>query len=402
MGNQGAVGEYMGGSQVLPQGRLRLAFDEEIYRLNIDKALLLMLLSKTGKESTGRDKFYWQTKSRKADFVSSTAVGGAWAAAAAAAGTLTVGASDKYLFAEGDVIKLPAISQTQNIIITAVNQTTGVITGQTVDDANIDLSAVGSSYPTIFRVANAFEIGSGKGTIISQQPTEVYNYIQIVQTPIGVTTSAQHYDYRGVSELDELRFECGVDHAFKLEKTLFFGQRAVDTTGLMNSTYPQYYTGGLRDFVSTNVTNANGALTQAEFAGWVKDFTQYAKNPVIFAGELIYEALTTWSESYLQVERTEETLGMAVTNYLTPYGDRVKVIPHRELLRSSWAGIAFGVDLDAIKYVYLNGLDTHMEIDIQQPDLKQKIDEYRTWLGVKIIDERRHGYLYGVTSISTS
>lgn len=403
MGIQGAVGEYKGGSQVLQQGRLKLAFDEEIYRLDIDKSLLLMLLNmKVGKESVGRDKFYWQTKERKSDFVTSTAIAGAWASASASSGTITVGSTDKYLFAEGDTIKIPTISQTVNIVLTAVNQTTGVLTGQTVNDDNIDLSGVGSNYPDIFRVANAFEIGSGKGTIISQQPTEEYNFIQIVQTPIGITTSAMHYDYRGKNELDEQRFEAGVDHAYKLEKTLFFGQRGMDTTGLMNSTYPQYYAGGLRQYISTNVTDASGALTQSEFAAWVKTATRYSKNPVIFAGELIFEALTTWSEQKLEVQRTEDTLGMAVTNYLTPYGDRVKVIPHRELLAGDWQGVAFSVDMADIKYVALEGLDTHLEVDIQQPDLKQKIDEFRTWMSLKITNEKRHAYLYGVTSISTS
>lgn len=401
-GIQGSVSEYKSGSQILQQGRLRLAFDEEIYNLNIEKALLLMLLSKMGKESEGRMKFWWQTKERKSDSVSSTAVGGAWAAGAAAAGTLTVGANDKYLFAEGDVIMLPAISTAINIVVTAVNQGTGVITAQTVAGGNIDLSGVGSSYPTIFLISNAFEIGSGKGTIKSQQPIELYNYIQIIQTPIGITTTAQHLDYRGRDELDEQRFESGVDHAFKLEKNLFFGERYMQTTGLMNSVYPQYFAGGLIDYISTNVTNAAGALTQSEFGAWVKTFTQYAKNPIIFAGDLVYEALTTWSEQKLEVQRTEDTLGMAVTHYLTPYGDRVKVVPHRELLTGSWAGVAFGVDLNDVKMVHLEGLDTHLEVDIQQPDLKQKIDEYRTWQSLKVINEKKHGYLCGVTSISTS
>jgi hypothetical protein len=355
-----------------------------------------------GKKSVGRMQFYWQTKERKADFVTATASAGNWSSGAADDGTLTVGSSDKYLFAEGDIIKIPSVSQTINIVLTAVNQTTGVLTGQTVDDSTIDLSTVGSNTPNILRIGNAFEIGSGKGTIISQQPTEIFNYIQILQTPIGITTSAQHFDYRGRDEYDEQRFEAGVDHAFKLEKSLFFGSRGADTTGLMDGNYPQYYFGGLRHYISTNVTDASGALTQSEFGTWVKSFTQYAKDPVIFAGELIFEALTTWSEAKLEVQRTEDTLGMAVTHYLTPYGDRVKVIPHRELLTGDLQGVAFGVDLSDIKMVNLEGLDTHLEVDIQQPDLKQKIDEFRTWASLQINNEKKHGYLYGVTSISTS
>lgn len=399
-GIQGAIGEYKDGSSVLGQGRLRLAFDEEIYKLNIDKAMLLGLLSKMGKDTVGRDKFYWQNKERKADSVTPTAVGGNWASGADDDGTITVGASDKYLFAEGDVIRIPEVDDTINLYVSAVNQSTGVITAETVGGGNINLS--GWSTEVVFRVANSFEIGSGKGTIISQQPSEVYNLIQIVQTPVGITTSARHYDYRGKSEWDEQTFEAGVDHAFKLEKLLFLGERKENSTGLMDGVYPQHLAGGLRYYISTNVTDAGGALTQAEFGTFVKNFTKYAKMPVVFAGELIYEGLTTWTEQKLEVMRSEDTLGMAVSNYLTPYGDRVKIMPHRELLTGVYQGIAFGVDMSNIKYISLKGLDTHLETEIQQPDLKQRIDEFRTWISLKMINEKQHGLLYGATSISTS
>ncbi len=401
--NQGSVSEYMSGSQVLSSGRTRIDMDDRIHRLNIEKTPLMLLLSKVGKDPAIKMKFEWETKERKADWITATAVTGAWSAAAGASGTITVSAANSLLFAEGDVIQIPTISQTVDIYIDSVNTTTGVLTGYTVT-STIDLSTVASSTPNILRIGNAFEVGSGMGTIVTQQPTDAYNYIQIFQTPIGLTTTAQNIAYRTGDEWNEQMYEAGVDHAFKLEKSFFFGQRYQQTTGRMNSLYSQYFTGGIRGFMSTNVTDASGALTQAEFAGWLSDFTKYAQDPVVFAGETVFEGLWQWGNSKLQISSSEDTLGLAYTAYKTPYGKVVKIIPHRELLVEDYAGVAFGVDMADIKYRFLKGkrsLDTHIEVGIQQPDHKRRIDEYRTWAGLMLGNEKRHGYLYGVTSITT-
>lgn len=401
-GKQGSVSEYMAGTQILGEGRLKTGFDDVIHTLNIEKSILLFMLSKIGKKPVGRMKYSWLNKERKADWVTLTSIGGAWLAGAAATGTLQVGTDDIYLFAEGDIIQIPSVDSAKNIYIDSVNQTTRMLTCYTVGSGNIDLSGVGSNWPDLFLIGNSFELGSGKGTIKSQQPDENYNYLQIIQTPVGVTTTDMHQEYLGVDEFTEQKREAAIDHAFKLEKTLFFGERKILTTGYMDGTYAQYFTGGLKYYLSSNVTNASGALTRSEFDTWVDSFTKYAKDPVIFSSELIFKGLSTWSEEKLQVARSEKILGMAVAQYLTNFGQLVPVIPHRELLTNDYAGCAFGVDMADVEYRFLQGLDTHLEVGIQLPDVKQQIDEFRTWMGFWIGNQKRHGYLYGATSISTS
>jgi hypothetical protein len=239
------------------------------------------------------------------------------------------------------------------------------------------------------------------GTIKSEQPTREYNYVQIFQDPIGITTTGSKLSYRGQSEIDKMRMEVGVDHAFSIEKALFFGERQRKAAGLMNGQYEQWFMGGLVDYISTNV-ETESALTQTEFGDWMIDWTQYAKSPFCFSGELIFEALTLWSDQYLRVTRNESTLGMAVTKYLTPYGTVVAVLPHRELLTgTTLGGMAFGVDMSDLEYRYLDGLNTHIEKDVQAPGTKLQIDEYRTWASLKVGNEKRHGLLKGVATITT-
>lgn len=399
-GKQGVVNEYLGGSRFINANRVDLSFDEEIAYLNIDKNPLLLMMQKIKKTSVTEMLHTWQTMERKSDFVANTVVGGSWNSGSAASGTLTVSTSYVHLFSAGDIFMLPAASPSRTFYVDSVDQATGVITARTVDASGIDLSAAAADTYNLFLISNSFEEGSGMGTIKTEQPSEQYNYVQIAQTPVGITTTGQKIAYRGISEWDRIRFEAGIDHAFKMEKNLFFGQRKVLDTGLMLSRNRQYFMGGLTNYISTNVTtDANGVLTQTEFTDWMIDWTHYAEMPACFVGDIIFEALTTWAETSLLTSRTETALGMAVSKFVTPYGKTVTMIPHRELLVNDFAGWAFGVDVSDLEYLYLQGLDTHMATDIQTPDYKQKIDEWRTWMSMKVGNEKRHGLLKGVTSI---
>ena len=392
---QGTVGEFTNDVNILPDNsRLRVAYDHKIDYLNVEKTMLFHAMSKIKKVSTDRMEFFWQTQERKKDFVTlaGTAV---WSASTN--GTFTVSAADKFLFAEGDIIMFPTVDITQNIYVNSVDQATGIVTAQTQEGGTITIADTN----VCVLIGNSFESGSGVGTIKSEQPTPDSNYIQIMQTPIGVTKTAQHLAYTSGPELDKQRFEAGVDHGFKIEKSLFFGRKGRKSSGLMDGVYEQWWMGGLNEKITTNVTDASGALTQEEFSDWLISATKYSKTPFIFSSELIYEALTTWAQTKLEIQsQSENSLGMSITKYMTPYGDSVMLKPHRELLINELNEFAFCVDMSDVEYRYLNGLDTHVESDVQLPGVKQKIDEFRTWFSMKVGNERRHGILNGVTSIT--
>ncbi len=400
IGLQGAVDPYVSGEAYLATGQKKYAIDDMIHDLDIDRTPFIHLLNKLGKESVDQMKFEHMTDERRIDWVTPSAVGGAWAAGAASTGTLTVSTDEVWLFSAEDVILVPGVSN-EPIYVSSVNQTTGVVTCRTVTGSNIDFSGVGSIIDKIFLMGQSFEIGSGMGTIKSQKVSDHYNYIQIFKRPCGVTTTAQHISYRGGDIFDRAKKISAIEHEFDLEKTFFFGKKKYVTQGYQNGTYEQYFTGGLREAISTNVKDAGGALTQTEFMTWVKQITEYAEEPLIFCGDLVLEALNTWYDDKLQIRRDENTFGMKILEVLTVFGDRVMLSPHRYLLKNDFAGMAFAVDVRDVKYEYLQGLDTHLVTGIQQPDLNQRIDEYRTWAGLKLRNEKKHGFLYGVTSIST-
>lgn len=385
----------------LASGRLRIDIMKEIQKLNIDKTPLMKLLTQVGKDKATQLKYQWLTKERRPDWVAiSAAAGGAWASAAAATGTLTVATASAWLFAAGDIIKVPEVSDV-NIYVISVVQSTGVLTCKTYNGTStIDFSSSPSG-KKILNISNSFELGSNRGTVKNFQPSESYNYIQIIQDPWGVEESLRHVGFdAGGSEWDEMAQETAIEHEFKKEKTFFFGQKHLATTGYMNAEYSQYFTGGLLEGISTNV-DTQTELTQKEFGAWLNGAIYYAEKPVIFAGARIFEALSWWlGEAGLQTRQDEKTLGIAVSNYMNEYGQVVKVIPHRELLKEAYAGYAFCVDLKDVKYKFLQGEDTHIEVGIQTPGDKKEINEYRTWFGVWMGNEKRHGCLKGVNTIA--
>ena len=401
-GQQGAVAEYKDGVQFLQQGRLRLEYDEEIHYLNVEKSMIINLLSRMKKFNVERMQHFWQIQERKKDFVTldATPAGGAWAGGAAATGTLLLASlTDAFLIAKNDLFIIASVNETLNFYVDSIDQGTGIITARTVTGATIDLSAAANG-KDIFLTSNSFEDGGGRGTIKAENPTDIHNFVQIIQTPLGVTTTFRNHKYRGVNEWDKLMFERGSDHAFKMEKQVFFGEKHFQTTGYENGIYGQWFSGGLTEQITSNLTDAAGGLDQDEFDDHMNIALKYAQNPLAFAGELIFEGLTKWSQTDLQLMRNENTFGMAIAKYVDRFGKPSPFTPHRELLQGpQFGGSLYNLDLKELAVGSLKGLDTHMEVDVQDNDQKQKIDEFRTWFTFKWGNERRHARLHNATSI---
>lgn len=403
MPGQGVIGFKKDGSQIIPTDRIDLYIDDQIMYLNVEKTMLMLMMSKVPKQAVYEMEHKWWRQERKKDVVAATAAAGAWAAGADVSGTITVGAADKHLFSAGDIFQIPAKSRTVMVYAISVDQATGIITARTVNGVDtLDLS--GGFTDNLFLVSNSFEDGGNRGTIKWEVPTQKTNYVQIVETPLGITEVAKNIKYRGIDEWSKQQFEVGIDHAFKLEKNFFYGQKHYLATGLHDGVYEQWFMGGLSDpdiGIVTNVEDVGGAaLTRTAWNSFVIAATKYAQNPVLFVGELIFEGITGWSEKKVQLVRNEKTEGMAIANWQTPYGKQVLLAPHRELLTGAdHQGEAFCVDIPDLQYRHLQNLDTHVVREIQPLGQRQTIDEIRTYCSMKVGQEKKHGWMYDVGSI---
>ena len=417
MGAKGLSSVYKSGAEAIsaiPTGRRSIAFDSVIEELDLDpkKTPLIYLLEKVKKESVDQLVYNWYSESRRPDWIApaSTFFGGDWKAGAAATGTIIVADADAYLMYPSQIVRVPSVSAL-NIIITNAGSSGGGFTtfnAQTVSGSNINLSAANASN-LIYLIGDAFEIGSGMGTIITTQPTQNYNYIQIVQTPIGITEEMTSIGMEvGGDEYARQKKLAAIYHQLKLEKIAWFGERKLNATGVSITgvtgagTYAQYFTGGVRSSITTNVTSSVGALDVDEFDTFVTEGARYADQPVIFCGELIAKGVRKWlkTDYTVNVNRTESVMGLSVMKYQTYDGKIVPIVPCPELFKEDLAGECYSLDMSDIKYKYLKGFDTRLELDLQENEVKQKIDEFRTYFGMKVGNEARHARMDGVTSIA--
>lgn len=387
----------------LTSGRLRVEIAPEIDYLDFKDELLMKLLTRIKKQSVGRMKFDWLTKERRSDWNGIASWAGAWAAGAAVAGTITVTAGQGWLYGKGDVIKVPSESNV-NIHVDSVSG--DVLTCRTYDNSStIDFSAGTPGASVLFNISNSFALGTNKGTMKSHQPSENSNYIQILQHPYGTVETMEHVNYdAGGPELAENEADAFQQHKWAMEKTFFFGQKHLAATGYQvtdaGDYLAQYFTGGFFEAITSNVSS-EADLTYLEFSNWVRSATYYAESPLIFAGDLVFEALPWWlGERGLTTKQDETTLGIEIVNFKTTYGKVVNIVHHEQLLKNAYAGMAFSIDLNDIAYKYLDGEDTHLEVEIQTPGAKQKINEYRTWFGVMMGNQKRHAILKDVATIS--
>ena len=137
---QGAVGRLKDGNTLLPNNeRLRVAYDHKINYLNMDKNLLFHLMSSLSKKAVDQMQHYWNIQARKKDQVTTSAA--SWTAAANGTFTVSTGLTgDVHLFAPGDVVIFPSISISEQIFVSAVNSSTGVVTAETVSGNNVSLT----------------------------------------------------------------------------------------------------------------------------------------------------------------------------------------------------------------------------------------------------------------------
>jgi len=74
----------------------------------------------------------------------------------------------------------------------------------------------------------------------------------------------------------------------------------------------------------------------------------------------------------------------------------VKIIPH-PLFKGEYGGYGVLLDMECLKYRPLNGRDTQLETNIQDPDLDGWKDMYMTDAGLEFRQVERHGLIYGIT-----
>jgi len=241
--------------------------------------------------------------------------------------------------------------------------------------------------------------GASLGTRLITKRVAQFNYTGIQRNPYGFTRSLMASRLYGGPEPMKERKKKGVEHKRAIEYTLFWGVRSLDLTGAQ----PSGSSGGIFEYVTTNVQNAAGTLTKTLLDTYMRGFLQHGEqNGVLFVSPVVAQAISGFLRDAWNPTTVETRLwGAKVDGFISgAYGFQVPVIVKRDwndfsTASGQYGGWAFYVNMDNIQ---LNTLrNTELLKDRQANDADSYDEEYLTEFTLKVQHERTHGIITGVT-----
>lgn len=377
------------GTENINQDRRKYDVSDELWSTDPNYAVLAFFARKLGKKVTIDPEFRWFEKTEPSKFDAVNYATGY------TSGATSFVVDDGTKFRIGDVIQDVATGEQMRV--------TGVSSNTLTVDRGWGTTSAGSltNNDVIVILGNANAENATLRTRLSSQADKKFNYTQIFREPFEVTGTEDATEiYAGGNDLAKLRLEHLNIHMKDIERSFFFGEKKEDTSG----SQPIRATGGVRNFLSTNVTT-QADITNAEFEDWISDiFAKGGDKKMGFLSPLIASAVNSWALGKLQMFPKDKTYGIAVSRYLSIHGELDFVVQKLFSENATYNGYAFAIDMERVMYRYLGGnsknRDTKLLKDRQANDQDGVIEEYLTEAGLMLIDEARHGFLKGVTSYS--
>ncbi len=321
------------------------------------------------------------------------------AVASTSTGSITVDAADDEAFVvpgtilinvdTGEVMRATSASASQVI---TVARNIGGTTHQIADGANIIIGG------------HADSEGGTSPTAVSFDPTTDFNYTQIFKTAVQVSGTLQNtYLRTGDKEQEQLTKALKM-HMADIERSMFFGKRHEENG---STAQPTRYTGGLTNSI-TNVTdgasygaNAN-VITEKEFDRLlIEDIFAYGSTEkVAFCGARVISNLMEVGKNRWQPTQIDNAYGVSLSRYTTYAGDLL-VYMHpmfRQVPNMDKEMII--LDMNEIKYRYMQGRDTQLIRDIQTPDFDGVKHMYMSECGLEMTQAKVHHRIKGWNAVT--
>ena len=290
------------------------------------------------------------------------------------------------IFRVGDVVRFPALGYGVLVTVTGAGGISGTIIGTPVSAA---------SGAEVFLVSNAnAELATIRELKFTQLTTD-YNYCQIIRTPFGVSTTEMGMQHYGCPERDRLTKHFGIEHAKNLERNFWFGLRSINSVTRTAA--------GAQSYITTNVTNDSGGLTEGEFQTFLRTGFRYgARTKTLFCSPTAISAIEAFARANITVPQPDhgDVYGIKMKQYTSGQGD-VMLVSHVDWQDSSvYGGFAFLMDLDSpIRARPLQNVgQTQLLRNRQAPDYDGVKDEFRSETCLQLVSERRSALLTGITA----
>ena len=367
---------YRSGNTGFNQNQRVVEMKDTIYELNPSMTPLTVLIGKLRKTETTQAKYEWMEDEKMPNW-DAVNYGGGYSAVAT-----DIVVDNVEFFEAGQTITFPRTGEVARIASRTVASDLIII----VRGAG---AAILNDNEVIMIIADGNEEGATSKDAKQTVLTNLYNYTQIFRTPVAITRTEKVSKLIGGNELDRQRNKRAQEHQEKIERAFWWGKRAIVTGG----THPLRYTGGVFEFVTTNVTDFGGMMTEYDFEKYLETASYYGTdNKVTFMAARPISVVNGFAKDKLYVvDQAKKEFGLDIVKYISPHGS-INMTKHPMFEGNVFGYYMVTLDIsdDCIEYRYLTDSDTQLHQNIQANDLDGQKDEYLTECGLMIANEKRH------------
>lgn len=358
-----------------------------LYLLEPDAAPLTQISLRLNASASGNTKYEWFEKGPRPRFDAVNTTTGTGAA---------IIVDNPSYFAEHDIWRVTRTGE--NMRVQSVNTASSTVTfvrgvgGSAVAVADND---------ELLRIGVAKEEGSTSKVASAEDATKLFNYVQIFEQTVQMTgTMSASATWTPNKWREDVEYQ-GVEFKKDCEYSYLLGKPSEVTTG----EHPRHTTGGALNYITTNVTDAGGALTEAEWWGIFGNAFRYgSKTKVAFASRLAVDVLNSYPRGRLDLVQSDndETYGLNVMRYRHPHGE-LAVVTHNLLEGAVYGGYIVILDFANAnikrRYLSANGVsrDVQFNDNIQAPDYDGRKAQWLAEQGLEFGQEKKHAYVKGIT-----
>ena len=377
-------GQLVAGTGAVLSDRIVVEMDDNIWLLEPDAAPLTVFMRKMGSGTvTENPTFNWleDTLAPKLVTVNTDPTTGA---------TLVLSSGDGTKVVANDILFDPASGE--HMLVTVVSTDTLTVTRGYGSTAAASSIAVGQ---VLMILGNAYAEGATLAAIVTTQQVLKSNYTQITRTPFGASNTLMNTAVYGPNYMTHEQKKQRINHQVSLERTALLGEKKLDTSAAARRT-----TGGLKEFLTSNVIAAGGALTYPGLVDAMKTVTRYGNRTMRFglAAPDVCSALDiiAYNRPGTIQQQNSEALGIAIKRIESSHGT-IMIAKHNLLGDvSAYQGHLYLLDMDTIERRPMKGRDTALLTNRQENDRDGVVYELRTEIGWQIANEECSGVMTGI------
>lgn len=308
------------------------------------------------------------------------------------AGETAIDVTDGSIFKEGDIVKVDSeLMYVSSVATNTITVTKGYAgTTDTTHDSGATITLA-----TIARLEGA-DYDTGHTTTVTRN----INYTQILSEAVKLTGSQTVDENYGID--DEMAYHIGkliggpsaVGQKGKagklpilLQQTFYHGQKAVGSASTSRAM------GGFEEFVTTNVTNLNGAaLELRHIEDLMEDcFLAGGMPSMLICNTWQRRKINSFFEGQIRTDRTEDKGGHVIKTIETVFGDI-------EVMFDRWCPTdrIYLIEPEKMGWITYRPFDIYDRASTGDYEVKEVLGEF----GFVLMNESAHGYIHTASTTS--